>query len=120
MSFKKLVRFQLNSSTSYGDLLEIEGDSYNVERLNGTPFEKLSRTGEILKVQKVSEYTFIWVFLVHGYTYIMPDVLSFVDSSYARWKPRPLFNASVSIIGNMQRKLRYDQKITQNFQSKPV
>lgn len=54
MAFKRLVRFAIGDRVSYGDLLSVNGSTYNVRRLAGDPFNKLQTTEDIVQVEKVS------------------------------------------------------------------
>jgi hypothetical protein len=53
MAFKRLVRFAIGDRVSFGDLLSVNGGTYNVRRLTGDPFTKLQPTEDIIHVEKV-------------------------------------------------------------------
>jgi hypothetical protein len=53
MAFKRLVRFAIGDRVSYGDLLSVNGGTYEVRRLTGDPFTKLQPTEDIIQVEKV-------------------------------------------------------------------
>ena len=52
MAFKRLVRFKLGDSISFGDLLSDNGGTYKVRRLTGDLFTNLQPTEEIVEVDK--------------------------------------------------------------------
>jgi hypothetical protein len=54
MAFKRLVRCALGNRITYGDLISVNGETYNVRRLSGSPFGELTPTDEIGQVDKVS------------------------------------------------------------------
>ncbi|UNI22988.1 hypothetical protein JDV02_008830 [Purpureocillium takamizusanense] len=51
--FKRLVRFSLGDKVCYGDLVESNGDEHTVERLDGSLFDDLERTGDIVKTSQL-------------------------------------------------------------------
>lgn len=53
MAFKRLVRFAVGDRVSYGDLLSVNGGTYNVRRLTGDLSTKLQRSEDIIQVDKV-------------------------------------------------------------------
>ena len=53
MAFKRLVRFAVGDSISFGDLLSDNGSTYKVRLLTGDLFTKLQPTEEIVQVDKV-------------------------------------------------------------------
>ncbi|GFF48268.1 hypothetical protein IFM51744_06784 [Aspergillus udagawae] len=53
MAFKRLVRFAIGDRVSFGDLLSVNGGTYNVRRLTGDPFTNLQPTEDIIHVEKL-------------------------------------------------------------------
>lgn len=53
MAFKRLVRFAIGDTVSFGDLLNVTGGLYKIRRLSGDPFTKLLPTDEVVEVDKV-------------------------------------------------------------------
>ncbi|KAJ5443842.1 uncharacterized protein N7458_007714 [Penicillium daleae] len=55
MAFKRLVRFAVGDSISFGDLLSDNGSTYKVRPLTGDPFTKLQPTEEVVQVDKPAD-----------------------------------------------------------------
>jgi 2-keto-4-pentenoate hydratase/2-oxohepta-3-ene-1,7-dioic acid hydratase in catechol pathway len=53
MAFKRLVRFAIGDTVSFGDLINVTGGLYKVRRLSGDPFTKLLLTDEVVEVDKL-------------------------------------------------------------------
>ncbi|KAB8222975.1 fumarylacetoacetate hydrolase family protein [Aspergillus novoparasiticus] len=53
MSFKRLGCFAIGDRVSFGDLLSVNGGTYNVRRLTIDPFTKLQPTEHIIQVEKL-------------------------------------------------------------------
>lgn len=55
MAFQKLVRFEHNGDTSYGNLVAEEGNTFQVQRLDGSIKDGFKlKSSEMVEVSKVS------------------------------------------------------------------
>ncbi|KAE8341407.1 hypothetical protein BDV24DRAFT_151310 [Aspergillus arachidicola] len=53
MAFNRLVCFVIGDRVSFGDLLSVNGGTYNARRLTSDPFTKLQPTEDIIQVEKL-------------------------------------------------------------------